>query len=51
VRPDAGEQRSARVEDVDEAVTLACDIVVAVGLLLGIRDDDLPADVLEPNGA
>src|SRR5207244_8960925 len=42
------EQRAARVELVDEAETLAGDVVVAVGVLLRIGHEDVAADVLDP---
>ena len=48
---DAAEQSSARAVDVDEAVPDPGHVVVTVGVLLRVRDDDLAADVLDPSGA
>ena len=45
------EQVPAGIVDVDEARGLPGDVVLGVGVLLGVGDDDRPADVWMPNGA
>ena len=48
---DATKERPVRVEGIDEAETLARDLVVAVGVLLGVGDEDLAAEIRDPEGS
>src|SRR2546423_9988030 len=47
---DAAKEIPGGVVDVDEALALACDLVLGVSVLLAIRDEDAVADRLDAEG-
>ena len=50
VRSHALEEVAVGIEDINEAVALACDVIVLVGILFGIGDIEVAVQVLDVEG-